>query len=36
MKGFQENQSKQLELVASFMGSLVEATIKDKNRHLGV
>lgn len=29
MRGLQENQSKQLEMVASFMGSLVEA-IKDK------
>ena len=29
MQGLQENESKQLEMVASFMGSLVEA-IKDK------
>jgi len=29
MQGLQQNQSKQLEMVASFMGSLVEA-IKDK------
>ena len=29
MQGLQENQSKQLEMVASFMGSLVGA-IKDK------
>ena len=29
MQGLQENQSKQLEMEASFMGSLVEA-IKDK------
>ena len=33
MQGLQENQSKQLEMVASFMGSLVEA-IKEKNWQL--
>ena len=33
MQGLQENQSKQLEMVASFMGSLVEA-IKEKNWRL--